>query len=108
MSNVTLPRKVLELLPDPEDSWALVELYRWQYGELPGANEKPLDEAEGLRGMAEAIERGDPKNFPAPFNVVSVLRYAAKRLDEMNRASRAERDARQSREGSGDFTGGKS
>lgn len=68
--------------PDPNDNYATVELYRWQHGSLPeGGSEKPLNESAGLRGMADAIEAGDPSNFPTPFNVVSVLRYAAKRLE---------------------------
>lgn len=60
--------------------WARVELYRWQHGHLPGAPgtvEQPLNVAAGIRAMADAIERGDPLNFPTPFNVVSVLRYVA-------------------------------
>jgi hypothetical protein len=63
----------------PEESWARVELWRWQYGHLPAANdEQPLDVAAGLRGMAEAIRKGDLSNFPTPFNVIAVLEYAAK------------------------------
>lgn len=68
------------------DSWAQVELYRWQYGELPPQDEtcKKLDISEGLLGMARAIEKGDESNFPTPFNVVSVLRYVAKLLRNKN------------------------
>lgn len=67
---------------DPNDSWAEVELYRWQYGELPPQDEtcKALDVSEGLRGMAKAIEKHDLNNFPSPSNVISVLRYVAKLL----------------------------
>jgi hypothetical protein len=46
---------------DPNDNWAQVELYRWQHGELPGEDghaERPLDEAAGLRAMADALEKG--------------------------------------------------
>lgn len=71
-------------IPDPDDSWAAVELYRWQHGCLPnhpGHEEKPLDEVAGLRAMATAIERGDVNNFPSPMNVVSVLNYAAKLIE---------------------------
>ena len=66
------------------DSWAEVELYRWQYGKLPLINgtQKPLNVSAGLMGMARAIELGDKDNFPAPFNVVSVLRYVAKKLEQ--------------------------
>ena len=75
-------RKIVEI-PDPNDSWAKVEIYRWQHGELPPHDEKlekPFDECLGLIGMANAIEVGNPKNFPTPENVASVLRYAAKRI----------------------------
>ena len=66
-------------LPTPEDSWAKVELWRWQYGTLPQPDDmRPLDVAAGLRGMAEAIRKGDRNNFPTPFNVIAVLEYAAK------------------------------
>lgn len=66
-------------LPDPEDSWARVELWRWQYGTLPAADDmRPLDVPAGLRGMAAAIRQGDLANCPATGNVVAVLEYAAK------------------------------
>jgi hypothetical protein len=68
--------------PSPDDSWAQVELYRWQYGELPPQDEscKPLDVVRGIEAMANAIEKHDIKNFPSPVGVMSVLRYAAKLL----------------------------
>ena len=80
MIDVELPE-----VPDPNDSWARVERYRWQHGCLPnqpGHEEQPLDESAGLEGMAAAIEKGDRKNFPSPMNVISVLRYAAKLLKD--------------------------
>ncbi len=65
-------------LPTPEDSWAKVELWRWQYGTLPRQDDmRPLDVSEGLRGMAAAIRKGDRSNFPTPFNVITVLEYVA-------------------------------
>lgn len=68
-------------LPNPEDSWAKVELWRWQYGTLPQPDDmRPLDVAAGLRGMAAAIRKGDRENFPSPGNVVAVLEYAARRI----------------------------
>jgi hypothetical protein len=76
--------------PDFNDSWAEVELYRWQHGHLPGEPgtvEQALDEAAGLRGMADAIERGckarDTSIMPSPFNVISVMRYTAKLLERL-------------------------
>ena len=66
---------------DPNDSWAEVELWRWQYGSLPKPDDdRKLDISEGLKGMADAIEKGKVEDFPSPFSVVSVLRYAAKQL----------------------------
>ena len=66
-------------LPDPEESWARVELWRWQYGTLPQSDDmRPLDVSKGLQGMAAAIRKGDRSNFPTPFNVIAVLEYAAK------------------------------
>jgi len=68
-------------LPDPEDSWARVELWRWQYGTLPRPDDmRPLDVSAGLRGMATAIRQGNRDNFPSPGNVVAVLEYAAKAI----------------------------
>lgn len=66
--------------PDDNDSWARVEFHRWQHGCLPMICDEPLDVSKALNEMADAIERGDPTNFPTPFNVVSVLRYVAKRI----------------------------
>jgi hypothetical protein len=76
-------------IPDFEESWAVVELYRWQHGELPPQDGtcKPLDESAGLLAMADAIENGCknenaeiPSQMPSPFNVCMVMRYVAKKL----------------------------
>jgi hypothetical protein len=75
-------------LPSPEDSWARVELWRWQYGSLPQPDDmRPLDVPAGLRGMANAIRQGDRENFPSPGNVVAVLEYAAKVIAANNAIS---------------------
>lgn len=71
------------MIPDPNDSWARVELWRWQYGGLPAHDDmRPLDVSAGLRGMAAAITAGDRADFPAPGNVVAVLEYAAKVIEQ--------------------------
>jgi len=79
-----LTDKAKALIPDVEVSWAKVELYRWQYGELPAENEKPLDEALAVRKMAEAIQNiGKPGNtdpVPSPYSVATVLNYLATKL----------------------------
>lgn len=71
---------------DPNDSWAQVELYRWQHGELPpqNGNCKELDESIAAVAMADAIELGCKNNdrsiMPSPYNVCSVLKYLAKKI----------------------------
>jgi hypothetical protein len=74
-------------IPNPEDSWAQVELYRWQHGELPGQpgkKEKQLDESVALLAMADAIEKGcktkNHNDMPSPFNVCAVMRYVARKI----------------------------
>lgn len=78
-------------IPDPNDSWARVELYRWEHGELPpnDGTSKPLHEFLGLLAMAHAIEEGCKKKditiMPSPYNVISVMRYIAKKLETLDR-----------------------
>ena len=79
-------------LPDLEESWARVELWRWQYGTLPQSDDmRPLDVSKGLQGMAAAIRKGDRSNFPTPFNVIAVLEYAAKLIANVKHEAEAER-----------------
>ncbi len=77
-------------IPDASDSWAQVELFRWQYGVLPTPTDRRiLNVAEGLRKMSVALMEGcqtdataeAKTNMPSPFNVCSVMQYAAKLLD---------------------------
>lgn len=69
-------------IPDPEETWAIVELYRWQHGTLPmGPDQKPLELSKAVRGMAKAFEK-DSTEWPAPFNVASVLNYLANKLEK--------------------------
>ena len=73
----------------PDDNWAKVELYRWQYGELPNTGEhKPLNISKGLENMADALEEGyttaDVNKMPSPFNVCEVLRFCARKLNGLN------------------------
>lgn len=66
-------------IPDLDDSWALVELYRWQYGQLPmDSKDGELDISIALKNLAEAIEAGESRNFPTPFNMVMILKYLSK------------------------------
>lgn len=83
--NAKLPKEN-KGLPDPEDSWAQVELYRWQHGELPPQDKtcKELNESVAIRCMADSIEvgcmSGGATPMPTPFSVCSVLRYMAKKI----------------------------
>ena len=82
-------------IPDFNDSWAKVELYRWEHGELPLDDEtcKPLNVPVALEAMAKAIEDGcknkDVGSMPSPFNVCSVLRYVAKNLPKEIKSNEA-------------------
>jgi hypothetical protein len=63
------------------DSWAEVELWRWQYGELPSQDDiRKLDISVGVNNMAKALESGDRKKMPSVYNVISVLKYLAKKV----------------------------
>lgn len=72
--------KIKTLIPNFEDSWAEVELYRWQHNELPtNENSKPLDISKALEIMGNnMIGNGDSQQIPSPFNVGAVLLYLAK------------------------------
>ena len=71
--------KKLEL--DPKNNWARVELWRWQYGELPADNDmRPLIIPIALNAMAEALL--SDKVRPTPFGIATVLKYIADLLDK--------------------------
>lgn len=70
--------KVIEIDRDPNESWALVELFLWQYGELPQENnQRELDIKKALISMSDKLMSGDSSVYPNPFNVGSVLKYIA-------------------------------
>lgn len=64
--------RTVYLKEDALDSWALVELYRWQHGDLPDENYKPLNIDQALLNCAKNMGEG---NVPEVFNVMSVLDY---------------------------------
>lgn len=65
--------------PNPEDSWAKIELHRWCYNELPGPDDfRPIIIPQALTNLADAIQKNDKDNFPSPFNMISILRYLVK------------------------------
>ena len=66
------------------ESWVLIELYRWQHGELPlcEINDKTLDYSQALVKMAEAIEKRDIRNFPSPYAVAEVLKWCSQNIKQ--------------------------
>lgn len=71
---------------NPNDSWAEVELYRWQYGDLPDGAELPLSIKAGYSNMInavrDAVTSGDPGDLPDFSNFLSVLEYVKKYMPE--------------------------
>ena len=63
-------------------NWAQVELFRWQYGELPvdESDTRPLDVPLALEKMAAAVREGEVQ----PFSVATVFSYCAALLREKN------------------------
>ena len=78
-----------EKLASRNHSWAKVELYRWQHGELPpqDGEEKPLDVPTALREMARAL-MGEKESMPSPQNVASVLNFCADELEKKKKFPR--------------------
>jgi hypothetical protein len=75
-------------IPSPDDSWAQVELFRWQYGVLPEPDDmRPIIVPEALKKMAEALranmKAGTLEKAPDPFNCSQVMLYAAKLLEKV-------------------------
>jgi hypothetical protein len=75
-----------------DENWALVELYRWEYGQLPPSCSDDAEEADkepekvhlkiALNSMADCLAGNDHDKWPKPFNVASVLRYVARRVKD--------------------------
>lgn len=60
------------------DSWAQVELFRWQYGELPQPDDDRHIQVDiALANAAKACREGKLD----PFNAASMLQYAGKLLE---------------------------
>jgi hypothetical protein len=69
-----MPRNKPRMTPGGDD-FVEVELWRWQYGDLPQwGDERKLDIAEGLRKMADACESKEP---PLLATIALILRYCA-------------------------------
>lgn len=75
--------QMLEQLHHPtNEQWALVELYRWEHGELPPqTGSKPLSVKNGIMKMAEAFADPDQSKWPSPANTASVLAYCSSKFN---------------------------
>lgn len=81
---------------DFANSWAMVELHRWQYGELPLPSDcRPVDMKVAARAMASALRTAMQStaefaqtNCPSPFNCATVLAYLSRQ--ESNKPSAME------------------
>lgn len=86
MSNKLGERKKREqtknlLESSPNDNWAMVELYRWQYDKLPD-DDQPIDISKALDTMALNLMNNDQSKWASPFNIASVLAYVSKILEK--------------------------
>lgn len=69
-------------IPNPNNSWAQIELFRCQYGVLPNPNDtRKINIETALRNIAKGIEEGckmgNTSNMISPSNLCSVLIYLA-------------------------------
>ncbi len=65
---------------NPDRNWVMVELFRWQHGELPKSDDtRRVDIPEATRKMALAIDKGKV----APFNAALVIAWLGKNLHEV-------------------------
>lgn len=81
MSKGKIPE--IEIKDNPFHRWTRVELWRWQYGELPKPDdERELDVVKGLRNMAEAFKSGD--EIPTTVAASQALEYAAYLIEQAN------------------------
>ena len=70
-----------EPFSDPEESWARVELFRHQYGELPNsADERKLDVKVAAVKMAQAVADGKVDTF----NAAMVIGYLQTLIPDLN------------------------
>lgn len=69
---------------NPDRNWVMVELFRWQYGELPKPNDnRSVDLTEATRKMALGIDNRKVN----PFNVAIVLAWLGKNCVELKNES---------------------
>lgn len=60
------------------DTWAEVELWRWQYGHLPDSSDtQPLDIKIATQKMAEALLEGKVQ----PFSAASVIKFLGRQFE---------------------------
>lgn len=87
---LTLPNGQTQEL-HPDDTWVRVELFRWQYGELPRPGEtRRLDHRVAFEKVAaavgEAVRTRDMSKMPTPMNMMAILDYAARHLPKETQA----------------------
>jgi len=75
---------VVEIKDNPFHSWARVELWRWQYGELPQPDdERELDVPVAVEKMVEALTDETRDDRPGVFNCAQVLSYLGHLIGEL-------------------------
>ena len=77
------PPKPTIVIEDPRESWMKVEEFLWTHGRLPLQEDVELKftTVSALRGMAQAIQKRDPKHFPTPSQVIYMLLHVADKLE---------------------------
>lgn len=78
-------KKVVQI-PDANESFAQVELFLWQYGELPQPTDtRKIDIGKALNACHDRIFKAgkekDMKLMPSPIGVASVMKYLADKFD---------------------------
>lgn len=81
--NDEIRQKVMLITPEIEHrgniNWAQVELFRWEYGCLPGGDDmRPIHPETAFKNAAKAVREGKVE----PFNAAAMLWYAGELLKE--------------------------
>jgi len=76
-------KKAVSSMPDPEESWALVEFYRQEHDELPPQSTsecKPMSIKAACKKVADKF-KGPREGWVDPFNTMMMLSYGLKKVD---------------------------
>lgn len=72
------------------DMWVEVELFRWQYGEMPRRGDtRRVDIAAALEGVANGLSTGDVE-VPSSSNLVLVMRWLAGHVRRLRPSTKEE------------------